>query len=212
MTSTAPTDRFVRPALLLSLLGVLTVSCALMEPAREPVAAGAEVMYDVEVETLAELRDTSEAVVLAAPVDGPEEILLDHDGIVVLGQTMRVVRSVDGPLEAGQHIVVTRVRYGVSPRAEQQLNEQGLTASEPPDAAGVEPPFERPLYLLGLRYTGEDYPVRAWAPANGPHSRVALDAAEMGTAHAVVEVADTPLQQRLAGASARSILRRLERE
>lgn len=166
-------------------------------------------MYDAEVRTLAELRSTSDAVVVAAPLDDEEAVLLDGDGITVLGRTMRVVRSLHGPLAEGEQIVVTRVRYGVSPDAERRLNAQGLTASELPDAATDSPPFDHPLYVLGLTYTGDDYDPRAWAPANGPHSRIALDDADIGAAEAVVEVPGTPLQQRMRGVSAGSILRRL---
>lgn len=188
-------------------------ACANLEPVREEVPAGAaDIMYDEEVSNLTDLVETSDAVVVAQPLPAEETVLLDVDGIQVLGRSFRVLRSFKGSVASGSEIVVARPRYGVSPQMEDRLNDQGLTATVPPDEETENPPFDRPMYLLGLDYTGQDYPVPAWTPANGPHSRVAFNAADLQSATAVVEVEEIPLQEHLAGTSARRIVQRLRRE
>lgn len=194
-------------------LGVLALSaCSSIQPPREQVPMDvADVMYDEPVETLRDLRSTSDAVVLAQPLPGDEVVLLDVDGIQVLGRRFRIVRVLSGPLEAGGNILVARPRYGVSPDTQQRLQAQGLEATAPPDAMTDNPPFDRPLYLLGLDHTGADYPSPAWTPANGPHSRIAFDADDVAAATAVVEVTGTPLQERLSGMTADQLMRRFQR-
>lgn len=146
---------------------------------------------------------------MAVPLPAQEQVLLDVDGIQVLARPFRVIRSAKGPLPAGSEILVARARYGVSPQTRERLDAQGLVASEAPDSASENPPWDHPLYVLGLNYTGDDYSRRAWTPANGPHSRVAFDAADLRTARAVDEAADVPLHQRLEGIPLRTVLRRL---
>lgn len=187
-------------------------ACSLLEPAHQEVPMQvADILYDEPVENLDDLRATSDSVVLARPLPGEEIVLLDVDGVQVLGRRFEIVRGLRGPLATGEKIVVARPRYGVSPEAEQRLNARGYTATAPPDSESDSPPFDRPLYLLGLDSTGDDYPTPAWTPANGPHSRVAFDTADIGAAKAEVEVDDIPLQDLLAGTAAATIIRRLDR-
>ncbi len=139
------------------------------------------------IDSAKSLLDASEAVALVEPLDPPERLLREIDGVKFFAKPMRVVESIYGRLRSGQSILVIRPVYGVPRESQDYLRSRGYNPDEVEPSDDGSPPFDLPLYLLGLVDTKGFYGEDAWNLTSGLHSRVPFDSKDPRSAKAIIE-------------------------